>query len=98
MGMALWLGCAVLVFFAARRVPFARPRGWIVELLEAILSAMLLGALATALDFAGWKEPDWRAGLFVFFGSATVVGRLRFLRMLRSPTPHSPLPTPSKKP
>jgi uncharacterized membrane protein YeaQ/YmgE (transglycosylase-associated protein family) len=78
MGIALWLGCALVVFFVARRVPHGRPAGWFGELAAAIVSALALGVIATALDFGGWNEADWRAPLFVFLGTAAVVGVLRF--------------------
>jgi hypothetical protein len=87
MGIALWLGCAVAVFFAARNVPFARYARWLVELFAALASALALGAVATALDFGGWNEPDWRAALFVLFGSAATVGTIRFVRLSLGPTP-----------
>jgi hypothetical protein len=45
----------------------------------AIVAAMLLGVLATALDFGGWRELDWRAGLFAFFGSLAATGFFRLL-------------------
>ena len=82
MGIVLWTGCAALVFGTARFVSHGRAPGWIGELLGALASAGLFGLLATWLDFGGWNEPDWRAGLFVFFGSATFVGVMRMLRLL----------------
>lgn len=75
-GVALWLGCGVVAFFLARLIPLAR-RGWIAELALTIAAALLLGAIATALDFGGWSEPDWRAGLFAVFGSFAAAGALR---------------------
>jgi len=81
MGIALWLVCAIAIFLVIRRVAFGRPAGWIAELSAMILSALLLGALATALDFGGWNEPDWRAGLFVFFGCAAIAGAVRLIRL-----------------
>jgi nicotinamide riboside transporter PnuC len=80
MGIALWLGCATTVFFIARTVRYARPRRWIGELVAALIAAMTMGLIATALDFGGWNEPDWRAGLFVVFGVAAIVGALRVIR------------------
>jgi hypothetical protein len=85
MGIALWAGCAVVVFFSARSVPFARPVRRVWELFATLASAMALGVLATTLDFGGWNEPDWRAGLFVTFGSAAVVGVIRLAQLLRAP-------------
>jgi len=81
MGIALWMTCAVAVFFTIRTVRFARPDGWIGELFTAIISALLLGGIATALDFGGWNELDWRAGVFVAFGSFAIAGAIRAGRL-----------------
>jgi len=81
MGIALWMLCAAAVFLAIRFVRFGRPARWIGELLTVVIGALLLGATATALDFGGWKEPDWRAGLFVFFGTAAIAGLIRLIRL-----------------
>jgi hypothetical protein len=77
MGFALWTVCALLLFAAARFVPFDRAARWIGELIVALVSAMIFGLLATYFDFGGWNELDWRAGLFVFFGAAAMVGIVR---------------------
>jgi len=87
MGIALWSGCALVVFFVVRRVPYARPAGWIGELFTALISALAMGVVATALDFGGWKEPDWRAALFVTSGCAAMIGAIRLIRILGTPTP-----------
>jgi hypothetical protein len=81
MGIGLWMLCAIAVFLVIRRVPFGRLPSWIAELFTAVVSALVLGALATALDFGGWNEPDWRAGLFVLFGSAAITGAVRVVRL-----------------
>jgi len=75
-GVALWLGCGFIAFLLARLVPLAR-RGWAMELALTLAVALLLGTLATALDFGGWREPDSRAGLFAVFGSFAAAGALR---------------------
>lgn len=98
MGIALWSGCALVVFFVVRSVPYARPAGWIGELITVLISALAMGLLATALDFGGWKEPDWRAALFVTLGCAAMIGAVRLIRILVSPTPDSRPPTPTRKP
>lgn len=77
MGAALWLGSGVLAFLLARLAPFRRRRRWVGELAAALLTALLLGVLATALDFGGWREPDPRAALFALLGSGTILGILR---------------------
>ena len=45
MGIALWLGCALVVFFLARLVPSARPARWAGELFAALGTAIVFGAL-----------------------------------------------------
>src|SRR3954467_11587737 len=81
MGIALWIACAGVVFFTIRNIRFGRPGGWISELLAVVISALILGAIATALDFGGWNELDWRAGLFVIFGSLAISGVIRVGRL-----------------
>ena len=51
------------------------------ELVAAIVIAFLLGVAATALDFGGWRELDWRAGLLAFLGAAAAVGIFRLLTL-----------------
>jgi len=84
MGIALWMLCAAAVFLAIRFVRFGRPASWIGEIFTVVIGALLLGATATALDFGGWKEPDWRAGLFVLFGTAAIAGSIRVARLAMS--------------
>jgi hypothetical protein len=81
MGIALWMTCAAAVFFAIRAIRFARPAGWIGELATVAGGTFILGGIATALDFGGWNELDWRAGLFVLFGSMAVGGAIRIGRL-----------------
>jgi len=76
-GLALWLVTSVAAFFLARMAPWRRRPAWIGEVSVAIASGLLLGAMATALDFGGWSEPDWRAGLFVFLGAFAAAGVFR---------------------
>jgi hypothetical protein len=81
MGIALWLVCALAVFFTNRNIRFGRSAGWIGELFAIVISSLLLGAIATSLDFGGWDELDWRAGLFVAFGSFAIAGAIRVGRL-----------------
>jgi len=77
MGIALWLLTSVAAFAFARMAPWRRRKVWIGELLVSIAAGLLLGTMATALDFGGWNEPDWRAGLFVFLGALAAAGVFR---------------------
>jgi hypothetical protein len=84
MGAALWAASSAVAFLLARIIPLGRPRKWIGELIVAIVAGMLLGVAATVMDFGGWAELDWRAGMFTFFGSVAAVGALRALQSSRS--------------
>jgi len=77
MGIALWMACAGVVFFTIRYIRLLCPAGWLGELVGVVIAALILGAIATALDFGGWNELDWRAALFVLFGSLAIAGLLR---------------------
>jgi len=79
MGIALWLFGGGTAFMLARIIRKLRQHP-IAELLVALLSSILFGAIATALDFGGWREFDWKAGLFVLLGSFTAIGFHRLLR------------------
>ena len=81
MGLALWSTCGLVAFVLARFVPSGRSRTWLGELVAAIVVAFLLGVAATAFDFGGWRELDWRAGVFAFLGSAAAVGIFRLLAL-----------------
>ena len=83
MGTALWIAAGLAAFALARALPPARPRGWVAEFLAALAAALILGLAATALDFGGWKELDWRAGLFAFFGALAIVGVFRLVTIFR---------------
>jgi MFS family permease len=77
MGIGLWVVSSIVALFLARMAPWRRRRRWIGELLVAVVAGLACGAAATALDFGGWREPDWRAGLFVLFGALALVGVFR---------------------
>ena len=77
MGIALWLISSVAAFVLARMLPWRRRSAWFGELLVSVLAGLALGVAATALDFGGWQEPDWRAGLFVFLGALAAAGTFR---------------------
>jgi hypothetical protein len=79
MGLAVWFTSGLAAFLLARIIPFARGRGRLGELLVALAAAAVFGLIATALDFAGWREPDWRAGLFAFLGAFAATGVFRLV-------------------
>ena len=83
MGAVLWVTSALSLFLIARIVPAGRTRSYLGELLVAIAAAIILGLLATALDFGGWRDADWRAVAFVMLGTAAATGTFRAFRLAR---------------
>jgi len=82
-GLACWITCGLAAFLLARIIPTGRRRARIGELLIALASAAILGGVATALDFGGWRELDWRAGLFAFLGALALIGVFRLVTFPR---------------
>jgi hypothetical protein len=81
MGAALWACGGLAAFLVARIVPAGRPRRFVTELTTALITALILGITATALDFGGWKEAEWRAPLLILFGALSAIGGGRALAM-----------------
>jgi uncharacterized protein YgfB (UPF0149 family) len=84
MGVALWVTSALSVFLVARIVPTGRASNYLIELAVAVTAALAFGVLATALDFGGWRDTDWRALAFVLLGTAAATGAQRALRLART--------------
>lgn len=87
MGIMLWFVSSAAASFLARMAPWRRGRRWFGELSVSLLAGLALGAAATALDFGGWNELDWRAGLFVFLGAGAAIG---LFRLTIAPPPGGP--------
>jgi hypothetical protein len=79
----LWITSALSVFLVARIIPPGRRKNYLTELLVAIAAGALLGFAATALDFGGWRDTDWRAVVFVLLGTAAATGAQRALHLAR---------------
>ncbi len=79
-----WLASALSIFLIARIIPAGRRHNYLIELIVTMVSALLCGIAATALDFGGWREADWRAILFVVLGSAAVIGTERAVLLARN--------------
>jgi hypothetical protein len=84
MGAALWITSALSIFFVVRAIPAGRSRHYLLELAVAVAAALVFGILATALDFGGWRDPDWRALAFVLLGTGAATGAQRALRLART--------------
>lgn len=80
----MWIVTGAGAALLARLVEAGRPAGWLLEVVLGIGAAGAAGLAATAFDFGGWREPDWRAALFTFFAASAAVGLLRLIRILRS--------------
>ncbi len=82
MGAALWLASALSAFFVARIVPAGRRENYLPELLVAIIAALICGVIATALDFGGWQEGEWRAAMLALFGALAALAGYRALQIM----------------
>jgi len=48
-----------------------------------MLVSVAAGLVATAFDFGGWNEIDWRAALFVAICALAAIGCVRLVRLMR---------------
>ena len=83
MGLLMWCVAGVAAGAGARLAAPGRRASWLLEVAVAVAAANLFGIAATVLDFGGWKEPDWRAGLFALAGAAFAVALLRIRALAR---------------
>lgn len=81
MGAVSWGVAGVVALGVTRLIRKGRGPSWGGEAAVALAAALLLGVAATAADFGGWREPDWRAALFAFLGALAATGALRLLRV-----------------
>jgi hypothetical protein len=74
------MACGIVACVIARIVPSLRRTQWLSELLLSLMTAAAAGLGATALDFGGWNEADWRAGVFAFACSFALIAWVRVMR------------------
>ena len=84
MGAVSWLLSALAVFAIARIIPSGRRSDYLRESLVILMAAIIFAAIATALDFGGWRALDWRSSTFVLLGGLAAVGGYRALRLARA--------------
>jgi hypothetical protein len=84
MGIATWFASAAVALAIARTAPLSRPLSLPMEVLLTSVAACCYGLVATALDFGGWNEPDWRAAIFAFLGAATCLPLVRAASIRRA--------------
>jgi hypothetical protein len=80
-GSVLWMASGGAAFMLANFIPYGRVRWSWKELAAALIAALFFGAIATALDFGGWRELDPRAAAFVFFTSMSAIAAVRIARL-----------------
>ncbi len=83
MGIALWAASGAVAFAAARPIAAGRPQGYAAEAIVAVAAGLVAGVAATALDFGGWNELDWRAAAFAILCAFAAVACLRIFRLTR---------------
>lgn len=81
MGIAAWVAAGIAACLVARIAPSLRVVQWLSDLILAVFAAVLAGLAATALDFGGWREPDWRAIAFAFAAALAVTAWMRVARL-----------------
>jgi hypothetical protein len=80
-GIALWVVSGFGAAAVARLVPLGKSERWVAEGLIGVSTSLILGLMATALDFGGWNEVDWRTSLFSGFGAFAAIGAFRAARL-----------------
>ena len=78
----MWVVAGIGAFAVARLSRAGRHR-WLIEAALALIVALAAGLAATALDFGGWEEPDWRAGTFAFAAAFAATGLARAIGLVR---------------
>ena len=81
MGLLTWALAGILAFGIARGLRSGGALGWPAEAAVAIVAAVLFGMIATAFDFGGWKELEWRAAVFALAGAALVLALTRIAKL-----------------
>ena len=79
----MWVVAGIGAFAVARLIRAGRPHRWLIEAALALIVALAAGLAATALDFGGWEEPDWRAGTFAFAAAFAATGLARAIGLVR---------------
>lgn len=82
LGLFTWLGAGAAALLIARLLPQGRPAALWLELIVAIIAAVVAGMAATAMDFGGWAEPDARAFAFALAIALAVLAMGRAVRLL----------------
>ena len=81
MGLLTWVLAGVLAFGIARGLRSGGALRWPAEAAVAIAAAVLFGMIATAFDFGGWKELEWRAAAMALAGTSLVLALTRIARL-----------------
>jgi len=89
-GIATQAVAGVVAFVIARIIPSGRSRRWAVELIVSLAGALAAGVVATALDFGGWDEVDWRAAVLGFVTALLLAGVTRITLRWRKSSDTSP--------
>ena len=82
MGVVIWTVAGLLAFAIGRILKSGGALTWPAEVVIATGAAMGFGLIATAFDFGGWREVEWRAGLFALAGSSLVLALARATRLV----------------
>jgi hypothetical protein len=68
-----WAVAGLIAFAIARVLKSGGALTWRAEAGIAVGAAMVFGLIATAFDFGGWRELEWRSALFALAGSSVIL-------------------------
>ena len=77
----MWAVAGLVAFAIGRILPSGSALTWASEALIAVGAAIGFGLIATAFDFGGWRELEWRAGLFALAGASLILALARAARL-----------------
>ena len=79
----MWVLSGAAAAALARLISVGKDQRWLLELALSLATALILGVVATMLDFGGWNELDWRAGIFAGTGALATIALFRLWRVAR---------------
>ena len=79
-GLLTWIASGLVAALAARFLLRPTRRSFAIELVVALVAAVVSGLAATALDFGGWSIVEPRA---IAFALAVAAGSIALLRLFR---------------
>jgi hypothetical protein len=78
----MWAVGGLVAFAFGRILKSGGALAWPAELAIAVGAAIGFGLIASAFDFGGWRELDWRTGVFALAGASLIIALARAVRLM----------------